>query len=41
MLLSAQAKHRDGVDVVVGVVETHGRRETEMLLQDLEVDAAP
>src|SRR5580704_11412598 len=37
MLLSAQAKHRDGVDVVVGVVETHGRRETEMLLQDLEV----
>jgi two-component system, OmpR family, sensor histidine kinase KdpD len=37
MLLSAQAKHRDGVDVVLGVVETHGRRETEMLLQDLEV----
>src|SRR5205807_2977325 len=37
MLLSAQAKRRDGVDVVVGVVETHGRRETEALLEGLEV----
>jgi two-component system sensor histidine kinase KdpD len=37
MLLSAQAKRRDGVDVVVGVVETHGRRETEALLKGLEV----
>src|SRR2546423_4429273 len=37
MLLSAQAKQRDGVDVVVGVVETHGRRETEVLLEGLEV----
>src|SRR6201989_807935 len=37
MLLSAQAKWRDGVDVVVGVVETHGRRETEALLEGLEV----
>src|SRR3954469_7351144 len=36
MLLSAQAKRRDGVDVVVGVVETHGRRETEALLEGLE-----
>src|ERR1700760_3964520 len=36
MLLSAQAKRRDGVDVVVGVVETHGRRETEALLAGLE-----
>ena len=35
MLLSAQAKRRDGVDVVVGVVETHGRRETEALLTGL------
>ena len=26
-----------GVDVVVGVVETHGRAETEALLQGLEV----
>ena len=37
MLLSAQARRRDGVDVVVGVVEAHGRRETEVLLEDFEV----
>src|ERR1700691_4689303 len=37
MLLSAQAKRREGVDVVVGVVETHGRKETEALLQGLEI----
>src|SRR5207248_10859361 len=37
MLRSAQAKRRDGVDVVVGVVESHGRRETEALLEGLEV----
>src|SRR3977135_1754731 len=37
MLLSAHAKVKAGVDVVVGVVETHGRAETEALLQGLEV----
>src|SRR5918912_4123108 len=37
MLLAAQARRRDGIDVVVGVVETHGRRETEALLEGLEV----
>src|SRR5262249_37418847 len=37
MLLSAQVRRRDGVDVVVGVVEAHGRRETEVLLEGLEV----
>src|SRR4051812_32337737 len=37
MLLSAQARRREGVDVVVGVVETHGRKETEALLDGLEV----
>ena len=37
MLLAAQARRRDGVDVVVGVVEAHGRRETEALLEGLEV----
>src|SRR6516165_7646574 len=37
MLTTAQAKHREGVDVVVGVVETHGRKETEALLEGLEV----
>src|SRR5258707_401781 len=36
MLLSAQAKRRDGVDVVGGFVETHGRRETEALLEGLD-----
>ena len=28
MLEAAQARVREGVDVVVGVVETHGRKET-------------
>jgi two-component system sensor histidine kinase KdpD len=37
MLLSAQAKRREGVDVVVGLVEPHGRRETEALLEGLEM----
>ncbi len=37
MLLTGQAKRRDGVDVVAGVVETHGRAETEALVQGLEL----
>jgi two-component system, OmpR family, sensor histidine kinase KdpD len=37
MLLTAQAKRREGLDVVVGVVETHGRKETEALLAGLEM----
>ena len=37
MLQTAQAKRREGVDVVVGVVETHGREETEALLDGLEI----
>src|SRR5262245_13057170 len=37
MLEAAQERRRAGVDVVVGVVETHGRAETEALLRDLEV----
>src|ERR1700742_3694895 len=37
MLLNAHAKLKAGVDVVVGVVETHGRAETEALLKGLEV----
>src|SRR6266480_830193 len=37
MLLAAQAKRREGVDVVIGVVETHGRGETEALLDGLKV----
>ncbi|CAO3441184.1 DUF4118 domain-containing protein [Azospirillum endophyticum] len=37
MLQTAQAKRRDGADIVVGVVETHGRRETEALVDGLEI----
>src|SRR2546430_14632593 len=37
MLQSAHARKKAGVDVVVGVVETHGRAETEALLKGLEV----
>src|SRR5215831_20130519 len=37
MLQTARAKVKEGVDVVVGVVETHGRQETEALLEGLEV----
>ena len=37
MLAVAQARRREGVDVVVGLVETHGRVETETLLEGLEV----
>jgi two-component system sensor histidine kinase KdpD len=37
MLTSGQAQHAQGVDVVVGLVETHGRAETEALLAGLEI----
>src|SRR5947207_7526360 len=37
MLQSAHAKLKARVDVVVGVVETHGRAETEALLKGIEV----
>jgi two-component system, OmpR family, sensor histidine kinase KdpD len=37
MLQSAHARIKAGADVVVGVVETHGRAETEALLAGLEV----
>ncbi len=37
MLRAAQQELRDGVDLVVGVVETHGRVETEALLAGLPV----
>src|SRR6476659_5794837 len=37
MLENAHAKLKAGADVVVGIVETHGRAETEALLQGLEV----
>jgi len=37
MLETGRAKRADGLDVVVGVVETHGRAETARLLDGLEV----
>ncbi len=36
MLSAAQARRREGVDVVIGVVETHGRAETQALVEGLE-----
>src|SRR5215475_15712483 len=37
MLEAAHARRAEGVDVVVGWVDTHSRAETEMLLQGLEI----
>src|SRR5215472_16638689 len=37
MLQQAHARKQDGYDVAVGVVETHGRKETQALLDGLEV----
>lgn len=39
MLRAARRRKAEGGDVVVGVVETHGRRETESLLRGMEVMA--
>lgn len=36
MLQAAAARKREGVDVVIGLVETHGRAETEVLVRGLE-----
>jgi two-component system sensor histidine kinase KdpD len=37
MLTEGMARRREGVDVVIGVVETHGRAETEALTRGLEM----
>ncbi|MEN3748205.1 sensor histidine kinase KdpD [Sphingomonas sp. HF-S3] len=37
MLSDGAAQRRDGVDVVIGVVETHGRGETEALVRGYEI----
>lgn len=37
MLEAAHQRHEEGVDVAIGYVETHGRRETEALLSNLEL----
>src|SRR5258708_25167867 len=36
-LQQARARKRDGYDIVAGVVETHGRKETQTLLEGFEV----
>ena len=37
MLEAARQRKKDGVDVIVGVVETHGRSETAALVEGLEI----
>ena len=37
MLMSARAKLAEGADIVIGVVETHGRAETQALLEGFEM----
>jgi two-component system sensor histidine kinase KdpD len=37
MLAKARAMKAEGVDIVIGLVETHGRQETEALLETLEI----
>ena len=37
MLRTARAKIKEGADVVAGVVETHGRKETKALLRGMEI----
>lgn len=37
MLMDALAKRRQGLDVVVGIVETHGRSEIDNLIKEFEV----
>ncbi|NPU84007.1 MAG: sensor histidine kinase KdpD [Syntrophaceae bacterium] len=36
MLEAAGKKREEGIDIVAGIVETHGRRETEQLLEGIE-----
>ncbi|MER9769219.1 sensor histidine kinase KdpD [Mesorhizobium sp. M0142] len=37
MLMSGRARLAEGVDVVIGIVETHGRKETQTLVEGYEV----
>ncbi|MDP9837146.1 two-component system sensor histidine kinase KdpD [Neorhizobium huautlense] len=37
MLMSGRGRQADGVDVVIGVVETHGRQDTMALLEGFEI----
>ena len=37
MLMAGRARLADGIDVVIGIVETHGRKETQALVEGYEV----
>ena len=37
MLEATQRRRKEGIDLIVGILETHGRAETEMLLDGLDV----
>ncbi len=37
MLTAGRARRKEGIDVVIGIVETHKRVETEALLEDFEI----
>ena len=37
MLMAGRARRADGIDVVIGIVETHGRKETQALVDGYEV----
>ena len=37
MIAAARQRREEGLDIAVGIVETHGRRETEALLDGLEI----
>ncbi|KQQ34307.1 histidine kinase [Rhizobium sp. Leaf306] len=37
MLMSGRSRKADGIDVAIGVVETHGRKETEALVEGFEM----
>ncbi|MBR2681118.1 MAG: sensor histidine kinase KdpD, partial [Exiguobacterium sp.] len=37
MLADARARQQEGVSVMIGLIETHGRKETEEMIGDLPV----
>ena len=39
MLQTAHAKRREGIDTVIGIIETHGRKDTDALVAGLDIVA--
>ena len=37
MLMDANIKKQEGIDIKIGLIETHGRKETEELLEGLDI----